>query len=280
MTFKKSVIYVTTIGVLIFCLTNPYIVHSQKFSIGVKTGATVSKSSFGVKDDNIKFTNLWKPGFFAAGLVNFQLKKNFSFQTEGGFSQRGRRIQFNHDTWTNSATYQFLDGSMMLRKAYPLKWTSNIRGTWFFNIGPKVSYWMNGRGKVTSGGSYKYNVVFAKEPDNPDLPDFNTMYLTNINRWLFGIDFGIGVDAPTVALQKFIIELRFTSGHTFYGAKESAFNRTLGFVDNMRANEKIISLSIDYSLSRTYRQSQKGKSTKSKEIKSAKPRRKFDSLLH
>jgi len=255
------------------------ITYAQKFAVGVKAGATISFSSFGDKDDADLFTNSWKPGFFAAGLVNFPLKKSFSFQTEAGFSQRGRRIKFEDDTWTNSATYHFVDGSMMLRKSYPLQWAKNVRGTWFFNVGPKISYWLNGKGTVTSGGSYDYKVKFEKEPENPTEPDFNTMYLTDVNRWLFGLDLGVGVDAPTTALQRFVFEVRFTSGHTFYGSRSSAFNRTLGFKDNLRANEKIISISVDYTLNRDLRDAKKGKSTKKDDVKKSKPRKKIDSLL-
>jgi hypothetical protein len=245
--------------------------YAQKFTVGVKAGATLSKSSFGDKDDKDQFTNKWKPGYFGAALVNLPMKKNFSFQTEAGFSQRGRRIEFNEATWLNNATYHFLDASMMLRKSYPLQWTKNIKGTWFFNVGPKVSYWLNGKGKITTGGTYvdpddgltkiskggtyDYTLKFEKEPDNPDAPDFNTMYLSDVNRWLFGLDFGIGVDAPTTALQRFVFEVRFTSG-----------------------NEKIISFSIDYTLNKVVRGGQKGKSTK-KDVKPSKQRKSIDSLL-
>jgi hypothetical protein len=295
MDIKANRIYIQFL-LLFFFISGANLVYSQKFAVGVKAGATLSTSSFSDKDDKDAFTNLWKPGFFGAGLINFPLKKNFSFQTEAGFSQRGRKIEFNEGTWENSATYRFLDASMMLRKSYPLHWTKNIEGTWFFNIGPKVSYWLNGKGvvttggtyvdpddgltKISKGGSYNYDVKFEKEPEEPSTPDFNTMYLSDVNRWLFGIDFGIGVDAPTTALQRFVFELRFTSGHTFYGTKSSAFNRTLGFTDNLRANEKIISFSIDYTLNKEVRESQKGKSTKKEVKNSSKPRKNIDSMIH
>jgi len=281
--------------ILILFVSVTSFAYSQKYAVGIKAGATLSVSSFGDKDDQDAFTNLWKPGYFFAGLVNFPLKKNFSFQTEAGFSQRGRKIKFNEETWVNEATYHFLDGSMMLRKSYPLKWSSNVRGTWFFNIGPKVSYWLNGNGtittggkyvdpadgitKISKGGTYDYKVKFSQSPEIPDSPDFNTMYLTDVNRWLFGLDFGLGVDAPTTALQRFVFEVRFTSGHTFYGNRGSAFNRTLGFTDNLRANEKIISFSIDYTLNKELHEGLKGKST-NKDVKKTKPRKNIDSVLH
>jgi Outer membrane protein beta-barrel domain len=253
--------------------------YAQKFTLGVKAGATLSVASFGNKDDKDQFTNLWKPGFFGAGLINFPMKKNFSYQAEVGFSQRGRKIEFNERTWSNNAIYHYIDLSMVLRKSYPLNWASDVKGTWFFNVGPRVSYWLSGKGTVTSGGSYDYTVDFGAPPEEPFIPDFDKMYMYDVNRWLFGLDFGIGVDAPTRAMQKFVIELRFTSGHTYFGSKDGAFNRTLGFADNLKANEKIISLSIDYTITREVNQSKKGKSTKT-EIKKGKPRKNIDSMIH
>lgn len=281
MTLKTNITHTWVLILPILFLAGLETAQAQKFTVGVKAGATISYNSFGDKDDKDFFTTSYKPGFFGAGLVNFPLKKNFSFQTEAGFSQRGREIKFNEDTWSNSATYHFIDGSMLLRKSYPLQWTENIRGTWFFNIGPKVSYWLNGKGTVTAGGSYDYKIKFEKEPENPEAPDFNTMYMTNVNRWLFGLDLGIGVDAPTTALQRFVFEVRYTSGHTFYGDRGSAFNRTLGFTDNLRANEKIITFSVDYTLNKDLRDSKKGKTTKKDAPKSkSKPRKNIDSMLH
>jgi Outer membrane protein beta-barrel domain len=282
----SSVKFIFSFLLLISALaTNPAkaqittIPYSQKFAVSIKAGYSLSISSFGDKDDNELFSNQWKPGFFGAALINFPVKNNYSIQAEAGFSSRGRKIKFKDGPWINSASYQFMDVSLHLRKSYPLRWAKEIKGTWFFTVGPKLSYWLGGKGTITSGGSYKYSLKFSAPPDVPPLPDFNIMYLTNVNRGLFGIDFGIGLDAPTLALQRFIIEARFTSGFTFYGGKSSAFNRTFGYTDNLRASEKIISLSINYVLNREPKDGVKGGSTKSKGSKKPKPRKSIDSLL-
>ena len=272
MASKDYRLCIQIIAFILFSLSGANLTYSQKFIIGIKAGATFSKSSFDDKDDNDAFTNLWKPGYFGAALINFPLNKNFSFQTETGFSQRGRKIEFNDNTWLNNASYHFIDASMNLRKSFPLNWMRNVKSGWFINLGPKVSYWLSGKGKVTGGDNFDYEVKFEKQPENPNTADFNTMYMSDINHWHFGLDFGVGVDAPTLALQRFMIELRYTSGLTFYGEKNSAFNPTPGFTDNLRANENVISLFITYVLNRDIK---KGNSAKNK-----KPRKNFDSLLH
>jgi hypothetical protein len=62
------------------------------------------------------------------------------------------------------------------------------------------------------------------------------------------------------------------SGHTFYGAKSSATNRTLGFTDNLRSNEKFISLTVAYTVDFDLREGKKGRSTRDKETKTKKRR--------
>ena len=241
--------------------------YSQKFSLGLKGGPLASWASFGDKDDKTDFSHDPKIGYYLAGLVSFPLKKNYSFQTEFGFSQKGRKITFNNDTWENDATYYFGDAAMMLRRSFPLNIISNVPSTWFINIGPHISYWIQGDGKIDAGGSYAYDVEFMQMPENPSEPDFNKMYLNNINRWLFGIDIGVGFNAPLSNKKKISTELRFTSGHTFFGEKNSASNRTLGFSDNLRSNEKVISLTVAYVVDVNVQENRKGKSTKDKEIK-------------
>jgi hypothetical protein len=80
------------------------------------------------------------------------------------------------------------------------------------------------------------------------------------------IDVGVGFIAPLKQNQKISAELRFTSGHTFLGNKFSASNRTLGFTDNLRSNEKVLSLTVSYILDVNVQEGRKGKSTKDKEV--------------
>lgn len=267
--------------VLVISLSGSIISYSQILVIGLKAGATISKSYFSNKSDADEFTNLWKPGYLGAVVVGIPLKKNFSLQVETGFSQRGRKIEFNEGAWLNNASYQFIDGGLLLRKSFPIKSSRNLNRSWFISAGPKTSYWLSGNGKLTADDqSYDYHVKFEMEPENPITPDDNTtMYLSPVNRWLWGLDLGIGIDAPTEALQKFIVELRFTSGQTCYGEKDSAHYPVPGFSDNLLSREKMISLSVYYVLNRETKGGKKVKST-NKEVKKSKPRKKFDSMIH
>jgi hypothetical protein len=250
---------------LISCL----LVNAQEFSLGVKAGPIVSLSVIADKFDSEAFSQQLKFGYAGGGLISFPLKDNYYFVVEGGLSQRGRKILSNDDTWTNVSTYYFGDASMMLRKAFPFQLKQNIPSKWFINIGPHISYWMGGKGKIGTTKFQEYTIVFEPMPVQPPGTgaDFDKMYYSNINRWLFGVDIGVGFVAPLKRKQKIMTELRFTSGHTFYGDTNSAQWRTLGFSDNLRANEKFLTISAAYIFEFNLKEGKMGKSNKDKEMK-------------
>jgi hypothetical protein len=242
------------------------VAEAQKFSAGLRAGPTFNWLSFGDKDDKEDFSTNIKFGFSAAAIIQFPLKSRFDLHSDFGFALRGRNILFNNDTWENNATYSYAEGTMLLRRSFHLQIERDVPGDWYLGIGPRITYWINGHGKVTSGGSYKYDVYFEPAPDEPTEPDFNKMSLTDINRWLFGLDIAVGLAAPIRQTERIVTEVRFTSGHTYFGEKNSAFNRTLGFTDNLRTNEKVISLNVAYVFDFDLRESKKGRSTKDKEM--------------
>lgn len=250
---------------------------AQSFSVGVKAGPLLSRSVIADKFDRKAFSQRNKPGYLGAAFIIFPLKDNYSFESELGFSQRGRKILSQEDTWTNIGTYYFADASMMLRKSFPFTLKKNIPSKWFVNVGPQISYWLGGKGKIGVNQFQKYELVFKAIPAQPPGTgsDFDKMYIDGANRWLFGVNFGVGFVAPLKRSNKILTELRFTSGHTFYADTNSAGWRTLGFSDNLRSNEKFLSLTAAYIFEFNLQEGKKGKSTKDKEVhrKSSKKRR-------
>lgn len=252
--------------------------YTQKFIWGGKAGSTVSLNSFIDPDDKDEFSSGSKIGFAAMGLINYPLKKRYSLQSEIGFSQRGRKVGFNSDSSLNNASYQFLDFVMLARKSFPVQWGAHTPGSWFINAGPRISRWLNGRGRVSGGTPFDYDVVFGPLSEVP-LIEPGKMYLKETNRWLFALDIGVGIDAPIRKRHDVVIELRYTHGFTRYGTKNSAYTSQPDFSDSLKSTEKIISLSIGYVIEYDIKEARKGKSTK-EDRKRTKPRKEIDSLLH
>ncbi len=240
--------------------------YGQEFSLGLKAGPLIAWSKFGDRDDGKRFDSRPVVGYYGAGIITFPLGKYYTCVLEGGYSQKGRHIRFNEGFGKNKATYHYTDMVMLLRRNVKVNLGPNLPADIFINIGPHINYWLGGKGTIglADNEGSPYTLVFNQEPD---LGQFDKMYLNNINRWLFGLDIGIGLNAPITKTQKVLVELRYTAGHTFYGDRNSATYSWVEFEDNLRANEKVLSLTAAYMFGFNLQEAKKGKSTKDKEVK-------------
>ena len=256
--------FVTKHLLIFLAFFSSYFSYGQKYSVGVKAAPLLTWPSFGEKEAKHDFSRGIGFGYSAGLLASFPMKNGFDCFVEGGYSVLSRKLKFNNDEWTNKSVYHFADMTMLLRKSYKFKLDKNVPSFFFFNIGPDVKYWLSGRGKiVVEGKGYNYDMVFNKEHDG----SFTTMYMNNVNRYLFGLNLGVGIKAPMLRKQYITAELRFTSGHTFLGKKDSSYIEILTFDDTMKTNLKAISINVAYTLDFDVQQSRKGKSTLDRKIK-------------
>jgi hypothetical protein len=260
--------------VLLFILFSFHPVASQKFTLGVKGGGSLTWPGFGDKEAKDVFNRRLKPGFNAGIIIGFPLKENYNLLLEGGVSQKGRILTFNSDpTWKNDITIRMTDMSMMLRRSFPFMLRKDTPSEWFVNIGPEINYWIHSNGylQVTDGPKYKYDVIFG-EDYNPDASGGYTMTLKDMNRWLFSLGVGVGLKSPLGRNRFISTELRFLSGHTFLGKANSAWMERFlwnegSMQDTMKTNLKTVSLNIAYTLDIDIKEKRKGKSTIKKKLK-------------
>jgi hypothetical protein len=243
---------------------------AQKFTLGVKGGASLTWPGFGDREAKEVFNRRLKPGYQASLLLGFPLKHRYDLMLEGGLSQRGRILTFNDDhSWKNNLTMQMTDMSMMLRRSFTFMLRKNTPSEAFFCIGPEINYWFRSRGylQVLDGRKYEYRVLFNKEE-----AENNTEYLVtmrDVNQWLFALDVGCGVKAPLKKNRHLTAELRFSSGHTFLGKPNSAtLNRIiLDMQDTMKTNLKSLTFSLAYTIDVDMKERRKGKSTIKKKLR-------------
>ncbi|HCW07799.1 MAG TPA: hypothetical protein DGG95_10600 [Cytophagales bacterium] len=233
----------------------------QKFSVGMKAGVLATYTNYVDTGDSLK--SGIKPGFSFGGIVGFPMKKNYTFQVEAGYSKQGRVWKYtpNSDQW--SSTYNFIDLSMALKKSFRLKIKENISSNWFFTIGPNVNYWLSGKGKMVPyfGIHQKYSMVFDQKPNY----SYTQIHINEENRWLFGLNFGIGWHFITLKNQKIFTELRLTLGQTYLGKRHSeTLGGTPSISDEMslKCNLKTLNFSVGYIFDRDLQKGKMGKSTK------------------
>ncbi len=247
-------------------------VTAQKFSFGIKGGGLMNWASFQDKEQRDTFSVKPSTGFTIGALIGFPLKNNYSVIIEGGFTQKGRVLKEN-TLIENHATYKFVDGALLLRKAYKFQLGDNIPAEWFFNVGPEVGYWLSGKGYFTAGGPrYPYEIEFDRAPDG----DMGYLYYNSANRMFFALVLGVGMKAPLQNNTAISLELRFVSGHTNLGSNKYEYPvrewyaSLLNYNDSLHMNMKVISLTVAYTYDFDKVENRKGKSTLKKKIKRGK----------
>jgi hypothetical protein len=239
-------------------------VSAQKFSLGVRAGASVTWPGFGDKEAKDEFSRGFKPGYHGGLFISFPLKNHYEVVIEGGASQKGRIIRFNDSQWRNNLTLYMADMGMQLRKSFTFRLKKNTPADAFISVGPEINYWFHAKGKiVVEGKDYPY----AIKVDEESTSDYHNMYLNDVNRWLFGLGIGFGMKAPLGPNQSISTEFRFGSGHTFLGKKESSHIEILGFADTFKTNLKTLSVSVAYSFDFDRIERRKGKSNIKKRMK-------------
>ena len=238
--------------------------NSQKYDLGFRIGPNVTFQSVTDRERKDDFGSLPHPGYHFAGFVSFPLPANFSFFSEAGYMRGGRKMKIQDVQWQTDFTYHFLTGSMGLRKALNVNFAEGIEGEFFVNVGPNISYLMGGKGRISvpdGGPGTEFKIEFNNY-DSADWGDFYRYFINKPNRVLFGLDLGIGAEAPITSKQKIFAEFRFTWGHTNLGTLQTE-NRLniLNFDDTMMVNLKTISFDLLYTFGFDRRQSKQGKST-------------------
>lgn len=236
--------------------------RSQKIGFGLRAGPNVTLATITDKAAKPLFGTLPKSGFSIAGVMTMPLKENYSFYSELGYLRSGRIMKIIEMDWQSDFTYNFITTSMGLRRAVNIRLRDNLKGEIFLSVGPNINYLMGGKGKlITPGNDMDFDLEFNNY-DEAQWGDFTRNFINDPNRFLFGIDMGIGGEAPLSDRQKLFAEFRFTWGHTNLGTRETVNKlEVLNYDDTLLCNLKTFSFNLIYTYTYDRRQSKQGKST-------------------
>lgn len=247
----------------------------EKFLWGFRAGLNVTTPHFEDPDARNVLNGLPTVGWTIGGVAQFKLSERYAFQSEVGYTRKTSRFTFDADHSENRLDMDFVDISLLLRRRFVFTWGKDIHSDVFIGAGPNINYWFGASGMITTfSGETPYDVVIDGVPD----ANYNNMYLNGVNSWLYGIDLGVGINAPITAHQKLFIEFRATLGQTNLGEPSgTAFTNLVGFNGStfqqnfLKQNLKSFSITASYTFSFNYLESRMGHSTKEKMIKKRKP---------
>jgi len=260
--------------ILIFLAIFLFVTHvySQpkgvKYNIGPKIGVNLYKSRFNFKEDEKWFDQKTRIGFQLGATLDMPLKEMIHFVGEFYYSHKGKKTLITDSGLTNDARYQFLELPVLLRFSFNGGKVSSGDFKWHLDLGPSISYWLSGKGSLYGNGpTSEYEIIFSETP--PNVSDFNKMYISNVNRFQWGLIAGVGINYPIYRHQVVYVDLRIGFGGTNLGQHDTVANlNIIGFAESMSARFLEFSLSAAYTFEVDWIQTKRGKSTVTKRKKS------------
>nr|WP_255534603.1 outer membrane beta-barrel protein [Chryseolinea lacunae] len=233
--------------------------------VGPEVGANYSWTSFGDKDLKSAYKVSPTFGYHVGGHLGFKVRKRFFLHTSLLYATKGRVLQGKDDPLTkNTSTYRYID--------MPISYTVDFKGKigkskefkYFLGVGPNVSYWLGGKGKLYTSelkannfDEVHYKIVFKKSPDaqaddemNVDVP----------NRLQLGLNLVAGAVFEPGQRQRIMFTIRYELGHSYIAKSNGTFNQDY-FQDPLQSRSQGFRVSLAYLYDLKTEDRKKGKST-------------------
>jgi hypothetical protein len=233
--------------------------------VGPVAGANYSWTSFSDKDLKDAFQMNPVFGFHVGGHLAFKVRNRFFLHTSILYASKGRVLEGKLDTeLKNSARYNYID--------MPISYTVDFRGKiggskefkYFLGIGPNVSYWLGGKGKLFNSDfeennreELSYKIVFKKAPENQASDEMN---IEQPNRLQLGLNFVAGMVLEPANRQRIMVSVRYELGHSYLAKTNGIFLDTY-FQDPLQSRNQGFRISLAYLVDLKVEERKKGKST-------------------
>lgn len=251
---------------LVFVLASSFSISGQVL-VGPVLGAQSTWVVFDDKDNKDFNEVVPSYGFHAGGNLSFRVQKRFFLHTSLIYSQKAKTIKGVLDKeFNNTLRNHFIEMPIMYTvefKGHAGK--SNKEFKWYLGAGPNISYWLGGKGTISSSefieqniDELKYKVVFNKTVEEQQ---DNQMNVNDPNRMQLGLNLSAGIVFEPLGDQKYMLTARYELGHSFYSDdSKGTFKQTLD-EDIMRVRNHGIWISLAYLIDLKTDQRKRGKST-------------------
>lgn len=256
---------------------------AQVIQAGLKGGYQLSWVN--TDDKLLKEGYYIKPvsGFNAGAVLAFKVRERFFLHSEYIYSTKGKRVTMKKNAPGLLYDSLFSDKVVYSYAEVPVMFSIHFKGNvgkgkqfkWYFGAGPNFSYWLGGRGTITS------EQIIFEYPDPPDIEyklklnqsdqiredqdDPETVHLNNVNRLQLGIIASLGLVFEPAPRQVIMFDVRYEAGGTRLGKKDSFSDYIFPtfYEDNLKVRNHGIRVSLIYlyQTSTDKKTRNKGKST-------------------
>ena len=239
--------------------------------LGPKVG--VSYATMGYKQKDYLSSNGYKIrpiyGFQMGAIMHYAVNRRWSVHMEFNYSRKGREIiREGSDYIHDRLQYNYIELPLLFRISF-----GGSKFRWYLNVGPHLSYYLNGEGnfsssflrrgidpetgELTGGGPDILNYTFgagssstSESPQKVGVESFNYIQM--------GIDLGAGITIPVIDQGKlFFLDFRygFTQSHLGKNEENSIQQSRyvlLGYNPNFEGANRTISVSMGFVFSLGY----------------------------
>lgn len=250
-------------SICFFFLLAPLFTSAQVL-IGPVFGPQVTWQGF----KNVDRTNSYKQhpvfGFHAGADISFRVQKRFFLNASVLYSTKGKSLTGTNPDVVNKEKFNFIDVPISYTVEFISKAGRGKEFKWYFGAGPHVSYWLNGKGSISTTelsevniDRIDYKIVYGK-----DTPAANEMNVDQPNRLQLGLNISAGLVFQPFGYQKVLVMMRYELGHSYYGkGVAGTLPQVTDYVDSFRYTTQGFRLSFAYLIDLKTDQRKKGKST-------------------
>lgn len=241
--------------------------------VGPVVGGQMSWVTFTEKENRTLYGS--NPGltFSAGGSISFRMTKRVYLQGSALYTQKNKNLSGRLDPlFSNKAKLNFIDLPISFTKEFKMKFGKGKYYNLYLGAGPTVSYWLGGRGRLTSSDlnentinppayDLPYKITFN---DNPDEIPFGTMNVVNANRIQLGLNFTAGLVFEPLRAQKFMLTIRYEAGHSYFAPDtdgDYGLEGTLFYEDDLQSRPQSAGVSLYYFIDLKTEERNRGKST-------------------
>jgi outer membrane protein with beta-barrel domain len=249
----------------IFFLLFPHLSPAQ-ILVGPAIGSQSSWVSFDDKDQRDLYTVKPVKGFHAGATLSFRVRKRFFLHSSVLYSVKGKIIEGKDDPLLrNEVRYHYLDVPILYTVDFRVKLKGTKEFKYYFGLGPNVSYWLDGKGKISSSDlaelqirEQPYSVAFKKSLNEIKQ---NEMGVEDPNRIQLGLNLAGGIVFEPFGYQKIMLTFRYELGHSFFSRTTNGTFQQTYYQDIMQSRNEGIRITLAYLIDLQVENRKKGKST-------------------
>ena len=233
--------------------------------VGPEAGVNYSWASFRNEELREEFKMSPVIGYHAGGHLAFKVRNRFFLHISLLYSSKGRVLKGKMDQLLkNSARYNYID--------MPINYTVDFKGKigkskefkYFLGIGPNVSYWLGGTGKLfntelaeNNRQQISYKIKFTTPTDDQPADE---MRVDRANRLQLGLNLVAGMVFEPWYKQRIMFSVRYELGHTYLAKTDGILPETY-FHDPLKSRNQGFRISLAYLIDLKVEERKKGKST-------------------